>query len=65
MILFFHHTLDALRLTPLEAFQTSYLWRFSPSRMPDLSTDFCQYTLHGLLPQYTVAWLQHLERTTK
>lgn len=61
MILYLYQKLNELRISHYEFFETAYVWVFMPARMPDLSNDFCQFTLHGLVPVYVTKYLKHLQ----
>lgn len=60
MLLYFCNTVEKLRTTPLEFFETAYIWRFD--KLGHVTPDFCEYLNHGILPKYVVDYLNHLKQ---
>ena len=61
MLLYYYEKRTQLRISDLEFFEVSYIWRFSPARMPLLNDDEAQFILHLVLPAYVVAYLNFLK----
>lgn len=62
MLLFYKETVNRLRLTDLEAFETAYVAQFG--KQGHVTPDLCQFKLHGVLPIYVINWVKALERKT-
>jgi len=60
MILFLHYLMARDNLTALEVFQTAYKWKYRDEG--DVSNDYCQFLLHGILPAYVSEYLTILKR---
>jgi hypothetical protein len=52
--------LNELRAEDHLFFRIAHFWRFGTT--PDLSNDVAQYRLHGIIPKYVMAYLDHLSQ---
>lgn len=47
-----------LNISHLKFFEISYQWRFD--KVGDLSTDYCEFLQHAVVPMYAQAYLDYL-----
>ena len=59
MMLYLQATLDRLRISAHEFFETAYMWRFN--KQGRVTPDFCIYLTDGVLPKYVVEYVLYLQ----
>lgn len=58
--LYFMETCKRLKCSALEFFEMAYLDTFKKFP-PDLSSDYCQFLLHSVIPPYAKAYLKRIQ----
>ena len=58
MLLSLCETMARLKVDEQTFFRMAHIWSFGTD--PDVSTDVCQFKLHGIVPPYVKRYLEHV-----
>jgi hypothetical protein len=58
-MLYLSNKVKELHTSFLSFFEVAYYWRFQ--KEPSVNDDYVQFMLHGVIPKYVLAYLDHLQ----